>query len=942
MGPKQLTKAFFTLALCVFFKTAVYSADLNLYVKTLNPTSIQTVDYYTEGVFVTTPGNEATTPVLLSKSGVNTGTHYLTTAFGNFYYNIDETGNITFSAGQPITMEGNTATINNTVNFTLTLNGNKPTSINQVYFFLYTTNARSQLIEAIYDLPGSELPNGRTVEMSGMVENQRFLLTSVFGNTYFKLDNIGELVVTSGISATADNASHTITIQNNIDFDLTINSSKPSSMEQVYFFLYATNARSQLIEAIYDLSGSDLPNGITIEMSGMVENQKFLLTSAFGNTYFKLDNIGELVVTSGISATTDNASRTITIQNNIDFDLTINSSKPSSMEQVYFFLYATNARSNLIEAIYDLSGSDLPNGITVEMSGMVENQRFLLTSAFGNTYFKLDNNGELVVTSGISATTDNASRTITIQNNIDFDLTINGSNPTSMNQVYFFLYATNARSNLIEAIYDLPGSDLPNGQSFQMYGMVENQRFLLTSAFGNTYFKLDNNGELVTTSGILTIADNGSRTLTIQNNIDFNLVVYALNSSSINQVYFQLYANNARSQLIGETKYIAGDQIQTPFKIQCFGMAANQMFLQSSTFGNIYFKLLADGTVKFSSPVVQVTSAKGSLSIESGTNTLFCEALPPNNPPNADAGNNFEILSQDQNTAIIEGTASDPDEDELTYRWMYEDSVLIESEVVNGLCELDLNDAPPLSQGSHSFTLVVTDGKLTVEDVITVTVGNSSPIAVASGGGVYQLGIDEIVLTGEVSDYDGDQIDFQWVLDGNILSSGIATPLYGGSTEVLPEFFISSSDIGLGTHTIQLITTDAANNEVVSEITVEVKDSESPTLAPLASTQILWPPNHKMQEVVIEANAADNSGQPVVLTVEIASSETLEFEKDGTPIPDFEIIDIEQSTGTIILNLRSERKGKGDGRIYSVTITATDNSGNSSTTVVEIKAPHNQ
>ena len=52
----------------------------------------------------------------------------------------------------------------------------------------------------------------------------------------------------------------------------------------------------------------------------------------------------------------------------------------------------------------------------------------------------------------------------------------------------------------------------------------------------------------------------------------------------------------------------------------------------------------------------------------------------------------------------------------------------------------------------------------------------------------------------------------------------------------------------------------------------------------------------------------------------------------------------EADTGTVDFEfyLRAERDGQGNGRIYTVTYTATDSSGNSSEGVCEVFVPHNK
>jgi hypothetical protein len=51
---------------------------------------------------------------------------------------------------------------------------------------------------------------------------------------------------------------------------------------------------------------------------------------------------------------------------------------------------------------------------------------------------------------------------------------------------------------------------------------------------------------------------------------------------------------------------------------------------------------------------------------------------------------------------------------------------------------------------------------------------------------------------------------------------------------------------------------------------------------------------------------------------------------------------IDQATGIITLQLRAERSGLGESRIYAIFITAFDDSGNFSTTNLDIIVPHDQ
>ncbi len=115
-------------------------------------------------------------------------------------------------------------------------------------------------------------------------------------------------------------------------------------------------------------------------------------------------------------------------------------------------------------------------------------------------------------------------------------------------------------------------------------------------------------------------------------------------------------------------------------------------------------------------------------------------------------------------------------------------------------------------------------------------------------------------------------------------------------------------------------------------------DTTPPTITSAsANPQVLWPPNQKMVDVTIVANASDNSGRPVALTAVVSSNEPQDDAAGDWTQPK-----IDQNTGIISLQLLADRSGKGSGRVYTITITATDSSGNSSTADVKIIVPHDQ
>src|SRR5207247_1118982 len=104
----------------------------------------------------------------------------------------------------------------------------------------------------------------------------------------------------------------------------------------------------------------------------------------------------------------------------------------------------------------------------------------------------------------------------------------------------------------------------------------------------------------------------------------------------------------------------------------------------------------------------------------------------------------------------------------------------------------------------------------------------------------------------------------------------------------------------------------------------------SPTVAAAsAGPAVLWPPNHKMMDVLVSYEASDNCTLSTT-TLAVSCNESVDGHGDGHTSPDWEVVDSHH------LKLRAERSGRGAGRVYTVTITATDDSGNSTTKTLAV------
>lgn len=151
-----------------------------------------------------------------------------------------------------------------------------------------------------------------------------------------------------------------------------------------------------------------------------------------------------------------------------------------------------------------------------------------------------------------------------------------------------------------------------------------------------------------------------------------------------------------------------------------------------------------------------------------------------------------------------------------------------------------------------------------------------------------------------------------------------------------------SANYPVGITTIVWTATDPSGNTATCSQTITVVDDIPPTISgETSSTYILSPPNHTMRDVTINYTATDNCS--VTTQVTVSSNEPINGVGDGDTDPDYIVLDnVPGAAGQYVshLQLRAERAAGGTGRIYTVTITATDPYGNTTIKTIDIQVPH--
>lgn len=205
---------------------------------------------------------------------------------------------------------------------------------------------------------------------------------------------------------------------------------------------------------------------------------------------------------------------------------------------------------------------------------------------------------------------------------------------------------------------------------------------------------------------------------------------------------------------------------------------------------------------------------------------------------------------------------------------------------------------------------------------------NNAPRAHA-GGPRYTATVDRpFILDGSrSSDSDGDTLTYEWDLGTGETATG-EKPSY--TYKETGRFFV------------RLQVTDGEKYSPITKQSLAIVDvTETPANEPPLCTQAkpsslsLWPPNHKFIPLSIQG-ITDPDNDPVTITItDIKQDEPVNAEGDGNTGPDAKILGNR-------FELRAERSGQGNGRVYHVTVNANDGNSGSCSRTVTVGVPHDK
>jgi hypothetical protein len=171
---------------------------------------------------------------------------------------------------------------------------------------------------------------------------------------------------------------------------------------------------------------------------------------------------------------------------------------------------------------------------------------------------------------------------------------------------------------------------------------------------------------------------------------------------------------------------------------------------------------------------------------------------------------------------------------------------------------------------------------------------------------------------------------YAWTLDGN--------PYNGDS----PSITIPTGSLSAGNHTVTVTTTGACGS---ASQTATLTVGGAPVITLNGNSPKLWPPNHKYNTFNVTdfvASASSDCDPNVdasdVVIVSVSSDEPEDnlSGADGTTLNDIVI-----AADCKSVQLRAERDGNLNGRVYTITFKVADASGNFTTVTAKVTVPLN-
>ncbi len=139
---------------------------------------------------------------------------------------------------------------------------------------------------------------------------------------------------------------------------------------------------------------------------------------------------------------------------------------------------------------------------------------------------------------------------------------------------------------------------------------------------------------------------------------------------------------------------------------------------------------------------------------------------------------------------------------------------------------------------------------------------------------------------------------------------------------------------------VTVTATDACGYQEDASADADVIDATPPSIEVELTPALLWPPNHRLENITATVVATDNCPGVSFALSSVSSDEPDDAQGGGDGHTTGDIRGLQLGTADLAFLLRAERQGAGDGRVYTATYVATDGSGNEAEDSAEVRVPH--
>lgn len=233
-----------------------------------------------------------------------------------------------------------------------------------------------------------------------------------------------------------------------------------------------------------------------------------------------------------------------------------------------------------------------------------------------------------------------------------------------------------------------------------------------------------------------------------------------------------------------------------------------------------------------------------------------------------------------------------------------------------------------LTPGAHTIGLTVTGSCGTVTHTATLTVNAQTQTTDPADQTVCQ-GLDAHFST--TASGTG-PFSYAWTLDGS--------PFNGNS----PNITIPTGSLAIGNHTVTVTTTGSCGT--ATQTAILTVTSSTPVINLSSTSATMWPPNHQyktfnVSDFVSSATGGCDSSQNLTASVVIQQVSSDEAEDNPSGGDGNTLNDIVIAPDCKSVQLRAERDGNLNGRVYTITFKVTDSFGNTATATVKVSVPTN-